>query len=390
MTQRTPEGEVPKVLDAMRTGARQPVGGLGEEQHMAPVWLVRTERRMWAVAAEGERSWSVAVGGASGFALDRGWVTDAVRVGGHLFALRTGTRRQAVALEEAWNQMPGGASSLPPPRAPVLPGGRGAAAPATVLPSWWTASVPAAQDERWFLALETAETFRFPAVDGDLESVSIWLGVSERQVVLVARGERELRVVNIEEPMQLHRRGGRARFSADGVEVAASVWTGAEERLVPELTALGTPERWARFGRFHVEQGRPDRALEVWSEALAIARGEACWADVARFAWVACSADLAHVALVEAIRSGRIGAGDRTAWGEPIDAWQAAVSEPQRAAADLAESLYDAFAALRRACCARAVSLAARRSGVPLDDHPGVDGAMDQRESCCPRRARDA
>ncbi|MCB9681633.1 MAG: hypothetical protein H6733_09200 [Alphaproteobacteria bacterium] len=327
------------VLGALRTAGTRPLGTLGSPQILAPVWVAVTADRVWTVAATDDDAWVRADGGTDTLRHDRGWVTDALIVRGRSWPLRTGSRKAAEQLVEQWVEAPRGGGPIDPPAPPPVPPERAPLAHAARGPEWFAERVPADPAHRWLVLLETASTWCFPTDDGTTPSVPVWVGVSDHDVVLAAHHGSHLAWRRVQGPLTRRRRGSRLHLVAPEVDVTVSVLGDETEALVVALSLAGTPERWAVLGRHLVLHGPNGHAVQAWAEAVELGRDGTCWPDIARWAWVACDAPAAHTALGVAIRQGRLTAGDRSAWVEPVPAWQRAIQEPQAAAAVLHDRL---------------------------------------------------
>ena len=145
--------------------------------------------------------------------LDAGWVSADVHVGEVRAPLRSGSRRRVVAALDRWRWAPGGGEPVPAPRSSHLTGR--AAAGARELPDAWADRVAAEPGERWLAAAATRSTRSLDASGGRVEDATIWVGLSDRRVVLAAFTDEATWSEPVRTPLRLEDRRGADRLHAD-------------------------------------------------------------------------------------------------------------------------------------------------------------------------------
>ncbi len=335
------------VLKAIRTAGRWPVGGFGPQQKLATLWVAITERRYWVVGAEGDDAFVEAGGSRDGITLDRGWVTDALLVGRHTLPLRTGGRRAAREVVELWAAQPGGGPEVleMPERLPAI---RGEVAEAPVgVPEWASAEVPCTEGAVWLFGLEMSATHAFGRADAAPSTSNVWLLVSDRDAIFVARNpDGGLARFVVPGALSISGAGARSYLECAGLAVAAPLMASEERDLAVALVRGDGVTRWATLAEHHAEQGGAEEAMKIWREALRRDLGDLCWPGIARFAWTVSDWQRAHTALAHALSTHRLEAGDRSAWAVPVERRERAIRRVHKAAADLSRILGSSLDAL--------------------------------------------
>ncbi|MBT3220539.1 MAG: hypothetical protein HN348_15740 [Proteobacteria bacterium] len=249
-----------------------------------PIWLLTTASRCWLAAVVLDDHWAIAVGDPVEVKLKKGWSWDSVQVGRYEMPLRRGTRTAAQQVLKRWKEVGGGGESLHPTpevvesTAPIAKGAKG-------FPKWWAAEVPGASDERWLHIVETSSVCPFNGIDGKSTNSSIYVGLSDRRIVLVARASKKEHFIKEAEQMRFEEQSTRrSRLFADEFELLGSMLT---DQPLQELVGIIEPPvfRFAEVARLAIEQGEPDRALKLWQEAVELGHEDGIGFEVARLAY---------------------------------------------------------------------------------------------------------
>ena len=260
-----------------------------------PIWLLSTTTRCWLAAVAQQDHWAIAVGDPAEVKLKKGWSWDSVQVGRHEMPLRRGTRSAAQQLLKRWKEGGGGGEPLLPPvprvesTAPIARGAKG-------FPDWWAEEVPGEPDERWLHVVETSSVCPFNGPDGRTENAPLYLALSDRRILLVARASNKQRFVKEATKLRFEERARRSRLFADEFELLGSMLT---DQPLEELKDIVEPRafRFAEVARLAMEQGEPDRALKLWQEAVSLGYDLGIGFEVGRLAYALDKPTIAAAAL---------------------------------------------------------------------------------------------
>lgn len=263
--------ETGEILGALQTAGEHAFVHADGRWWRAPIWWVVTDRHTWLAAAHEDATWAVATGEPRDVGLDLGWARDSLRVGSWSIPLRRGTRKAAQSLLATWEKARWGGAAWPS-TPPADPGRAPLAAGADGFPDGWAEAVPGDPAERWLLAGVTSATQPFSLYDGSVREETIWLGVSDRRIVLAALADDLEWSTPVDAPIEDPEGARRTRYRTGSRRFGAPARRAPLEAALRLARRTEPAARWASAAELALEHRAGRRALLLLQEARALGR----------------------------------------------------------------------------------------------------------------------
>ena len=236
--------------------------GVDGEPFLAPLWVARTDTRMWVVAAIDEHLYIQCIDGSTPPTLHTGWTKDTLIAGPWKLPLKKRFRALGQEVCSQWLAP----EPLVPERPSPAPCFGAAAKGGKNLPPW-VDQIPGEPTERWLLGLETGALVPFHRQNGTIERTPLWVLISDQRAVESAHSSSaslHLRVLSHPLKKKGKHRKTRLHYGRRTLSVRGDAESFIHQAI--QLVPTSGSARWESAIYWAIQQGRLARAVKLCVE----------------------------------------------------------------------------------------------------------------------------